>query len=149
MRTSGNVTASKGSFKAPAFSRKKYADLLAKTVPAVIANDEEYDRMEAVFNGLIDKGEEYLSPEETRLFALLANLLEEYEERTLPALKTASPAEALRFLMEENELKQVDLEDVFGSQSAVSRALNGSRRIGIDRAKRLAKRFKVSAELFF
>jgi len=151
MKTNGNLTAkaaSKRDRAMRAFSAKKYGDLLAETVPGVIADDKEYDRLEEIFNGLIDKGEDMLSQEEGKLFELLANLLEEYETRTLPTLPAVSPAEALRFLIAENNLKQADLEDIFGSQSAVSRAMNGSRRIGVEHAKGLARKFNVSAELF-
>ncbi len=125
-----------------------YGKLLAETVPGVIGDEKEYDRIESIFNGLIDKGEENLSPEESRLFELLAKLLEEFEADGLEPLPDVSTADALRFLMDQNDLKQTDPEDVFGTQSAVSRELNGSRSISKTRAKRLAQRFKVSAELF-
>lgn len=125
-----------------------YGRLLADTVPGVIGDEKEYGRIESIFNGLIDKGEETLSPEESRLFELLAKLLEEFEADALEPLSDVSPADALRFLMDQNDLKQADLEDVFGTQSAVSRAISGSRSISKIQAKRLAQRFKVSAELF-
>jgi HTH-type transcriptional regulator/antitoxin HigA len=131
-----------------AYSTARYARLLAETVPGVIRDEREYERIEAIFDGLLDKGEDNLSPEEARLLELLAALLEDHEAAKLPPLKDVSPADALRFLMEENELKQADLTDVFGSQSAVSRALTGDRRISVDQAKGLARRFNVSAELF-
>lgn len=131
-----------------AFSAQKYGQLLADTLPRVVTDQEEFERLEAVALGLLKKGEENLSPEEDQLFGLITNLLEEYEVRTLSALKDVPPRETLRFLMDENGLKQADLEDVFGSQSAVSRALSGDRRISLDQAKRLAKRFSVSADLF-
>ncbi len=89
-----------------------------------------------------------MSPEETRLFALLANLMEDYEKRTLPPLEKSSEVETLRFLMRENNLKQMDLIDVFGTQSIVSEILNGKRSISKTHARRLAKRFSVSADLF-
>lgn len=131
-----------------AFSPRKYGKLLAETLPGNIADDEEYNRLEGVFQKLIRKGEDKLSPEEDRLFDLLADLLEQYEARTLPPLDSVAPADALRFLIDENDLKQADLEDIFGTQSAVSRAMRGERRITIDQAKGLAKRFNISAELF-
>src|SRR5262245_62006508 len=132
------------------FSQKVYGKLLADTVPGVIADDKEYGRIESIFNGLMDKGEDKLSPEETRLFALLAKLLEEYEANADFDWdeKETTPAEALHALMEYNDLKQADLVDIFGSQPAVSRALNGTRKIGIEQAKGLAARFKVSVGLF-
>jgi HTH-type transcriptional regulator/antitoxin HigA len=130
------------------YSPEKYGKLLLKTLPGVISDDNEYDRIESVFNTLISKGEERMSAEEARLFELLANLLEDYERRTLPPLPDVAPADALRFLMDENELKQTDLSDVFGSQAVVSKVLNGKRTISKAQAKRLAARFRVSTDLF-
>ena len=48
---------------------------------------EEYDRTEAIFDKLMNKGQESLSPEESRLFALLANLLADYEKSVLYAIE--------------------------------------------------------------
>ena len=148
MRTSGKAIVNDRSAGRTGFSAKKYGRLLADALPRVVTNTQEYARLEEIANRLLNKGEEYLSAEEDQLLGLLTNLLEEYESRTLPRLRDISPAETLRFLMEENDLRQSDLEDIFGSQSAVSRALGGSRRIGIEHAKKLGRRFCVSAELF-
>ena len=112
------------------------------------SSDPEYERIEAVFNSLISKGEDQLTAEESRLFGLLANLLEDYERRTLEPLPDVEPSDALRFLMDENDLKQNDLSDVFGSQAVVSKVLNGKRTISKAQAKRLAARFRVSTDLF-
>lgn len=128
------------------FNNKKYGALLVSTLPRVIDSDEEYNRVEAIFNALIDK--ENRSPEEDKLFDLLANLLEDYEKRTLPALEKSTPLETIRFLMAENNLKQRDLVDIFSSQGIVSEVLRGKREINKRHAKLLAERFKVSAELF-
>jgi HTH-type transcriptional regulator / antitoxin HigA len=64
---------------------EKCGALLADTLPQVIQSDEEYDRLAEIFNHLMNKGEN-LSPEEDLLFDLLANLLEDFERRTLPPL---------------------------------------------------------------
>lgn len=130
------------------YDEKIYGQLLADTVPGVIVSTEEYQRIESIFNRLISKGEDELSPEETRLFALLANLLEEYEQRILPNLEKNSPAEILRYLINENGLKQAELTDVFGSQAVVSKVLSGNRTISKAQAKRLAVRFKMRADAF-
>lgn len=130
------------------YKAKTYGQLLAEAAPGVIGSAEEYERTEAIFNRLMDKGEDNLSPDESRLFELLAKLLEDYESRTLPPLADVSPADALRFLMEENDLRQSDLDDIFGSQTVVSKILHGKRSITKEQAKGLAKRFGVSVELF-
>lgn len=98
--------------------------------------------------GLMDKGEKRLSPEESKLFALLANLLEDYEAHSLPPLERTSPAETLSLLMEQNDLRQEDLADIFGSQGGVSKVITGKREISKAQAKRLAERFKVSTDAF-
>ena len=130
------------------YDPKAYGKLLAGTLPGVITSRKEYDRTESIFNGLLTKGEERLSPEESRLLALLANLLEDYERRTLKPEPLASPVDTLRFLIDQNALKQSDLEDVFGSQAAVSKVLNGHRGISKTQAKRLAERFNLSTDAF-
>ena len=142
---SGSPTANN---RVRAFDPGKYGRLLRQTLPGVISDLDEYDRIEAIFNSLITKGEERLSAEEFRLFGLLANLLEDYERRTRSPQDEVEPAEALRFLMSENDLKQTDLSDVFGSQAVVSKVLSGKRTISKAQAKRLAARFRVSTDLF-
>jgi len=130
------------------YSASSYGQLLAETLPGSIKDDNEYNRVEKIFNGLMKKGEGNLSPEEDRLFDLLADLMESYEAHTLPSLPQTTPANALRFLMEQNDLKQTDMIDIFGNQGNVSKVLQGQRRITIDQAKGLAQRFKVSPVLF-
>lgn len=130
------------------YNAKIYGQLLVDTVPGIIADDKEYERTESIFNGLMNKGEDNLSPEETRLFELMANLLEEYERRTLAPIEDTTPAETLRFLIQENKLRQTDLDDVFGSQAVVSKVLNGKRSISKAQAKRLAERFRMAADAF-
>ncbi len=127
------------------YNPRKYGTLLRAFLPGVIDSDAEYIRTEKVFNDLF---KENRSPEEDRLFNLLANLLEDYEKRTLPPLEKSSSVETLKFLMEENKLKQKDLVGVFSSQGIVSEVLNEKREISKKHAKLLADRFSVSVELF-
>jgi len=129
------------------YNPKIYGALLTQTLPGIIENEADYARLEAVFNDLMGKGEN-LSPEENRLFDLLANLLEDYERRTLPPLEKSSPLETLKFLIQENGLRQSDLRDVFGTQSVVSEVLNGKREITKNQAKSLARKFSLRLEAF-
>ncbi|MBX3265457.1 MAG: transcriptional regulator [Acidobacteria bacterium] len=131
-----------------AYNPKIYGSLLADTLPGIIESDKEYARVESVFNALISKGEAHLSPEETRLFGLLANLLEEYESRTLEPLPDLTPLELLASLMEVNSLRQADMTDVFGTQSVVSEVLAGKREITKRQAKALAEKFAMRVEAF-
>jgi HTH-type transcriptional regulator / antitoxin HigA len=76
----------------------------------------------------------------------VGNQIEVYEDEHLP-IPEGEPAEVLRFLMEQHDLKQSDLSDCM-PPSRVSEILNGRREISKDIAKKLAKRFKVSVEVF-
>jgi HTH-type transcriptional regulator/antitoxin HigA len=115
-------------------------------IPGVIDSLEEYNRIEEIFNRLMDK--ENLAPKEDKLFLLLQNLLEDYEKRTLPPLENSSPRETLKFLIEENKLRQSDLSEIFGTQSVVSEVLRGKREITKNQAKALAEKFSLRVEAF-
>jgi len=140
-------TSNQTSRSAKVFDFEFYKRLLTETVPKIIDSQEEYDRLEIKFENLLDKGE-LLSPEEDSLFDLLARLLQDYEKRTLPPLDSTSPAETLKFLMEQNNLKQTDMIEYFGSQGNVSQVLTGKRAISKGAAQKLSKQFKVSTDIF-
>lgn len=125
-----------------------YRSLLADALPGIIESDAEYERIEEIFDRLISVGEDKLSPEENRLFELLANLLEEYETRTLEPIPDLSPRELLSVLMRENNLKQTEMTEIFGTQSIVSEVLAGKREITKSQAKALAEKFEIKVEAF-
>jgi len=125
----------------------KYRRLLGEAAPVVIETEEEYRRMLARFEHLMDKDDAAISPEEGRLVKLLAMLLEEYEDRNIP-LPRYRPDKMLRHLLAEKELKQSDLWPVIGSKSRVSEIIKGNRSISKSQAKKLAAFFHVPVELF-
>lgn len=127
------------------YNPKKYGEMLSDILPSVIDSREEYDRIEEIFNRLFKDNR---SPEEDRLFDLLANLLEDYERRTLPPLSKSSPIEKLRFLLEENNLKQKDLSAILGTESVVSEILSGKRKITLKTARKLSDFFSLPVEVF-
>jgi HTH-type transcriptional regulator/antitoxin HigA len=140
------VTAKPRSRARQQFDERKYGRLLARTVPSVIRNDAECRRAEAEIAKLLRKGAN-LTPEEERLLDLLSALVERYEDETedFPA---SPPHRILQFLMEQNDLQQVDLVKIFGSSGRVSEVVNGKRGISKTQAKTLGEFFKVSPELF-
>lgn len=130
-------------------NKTKYGMLLAETLPSIIETKEENERVLAVIEQLMKKGEGKLSPEETSLFRLLVRLSEDFEEKAYPQVGNSStPRDVLTFLMEQHGLKQKDLADVFSSSGTISQVLSGAREISKAQAKSLAARFYVSAELF-
>jgi len=128
------------------FDEKIYGNLLANTLPKVIETEAECLRVEKIVGELLKKGDR-LSPEEDELLDLLSDLIENYEDKVYP-IEDAPPNEILKFLMQENNLKQSDLLHVFGSSGITSEVVGGKRSISKEQAKKLAKHFKVSVELF-
>jgi HTH-type transcriptional regulator/antitoxin HigA len=124
----------------------EYAHLLAEALPHVIHTEAENERCTAVLETLLRKDD--LTAEEDRLRELLTMLIEEFEQREY-ALPAAAPVEILRYLMDSNGLRQIDLLDVFGSASVASEVLSGKRELSKAHIARLSARFHVSAALFF
>jgi HTH-type transcriptional regulator/antitoxin HigA len=79
---------------------------------------------------------------------LLTLLIERYEEANYP-VPDASPAEVLRFLLEQHGLKQRDLAADLGGESVVSEVLSGKRRLNAAQIEKMSKRFHVSPAVFF
>jgi len=73
----------------------------------------------------------------------VGQLVEDYEDQHHP-IPEAEPREALRLLMEQNDLKQTDLADEIGVQSVVSEILSRKREINARQAKALATRFGLA-----
>lgn len=127
----------------------KYAEILATALPRKIETEAENERVLKIIENLMSKGENNLSPEEETLLVLLAELVEDFEEKAYPEVGTSStPRDVLALLMDQQGLKQKDLIDIFSSSGTISQVLNGAREISKTQAKALAARFKVSAELF-
>ncbi|MGH9906466.1 MAG: helix-turn-helix domain-containing protein [Pyrinomonadaceae bacterium] len=124
----------------------RYKRLLSQTMPVVIETEEENDRMLAIVERLMEKGED-LSPEEEKLLKLLAKLIEDFEQRYYRP-EEATPLEVLQHLMESREVKQSQLWKLFGSKGIASEVLSGKRGISKTHARALAGYFHVPVELF-
>ena len=112
-----------------------------------IRNEKQYRNMVAIADRLIDEiGGNERHPLST-LLEVVATLIEQYESESAP-FEAAEPRAVLGLLMEQHNLKQVDLAKEIGSQGVVSEILNGKREINARQAKALAQRFGVSAAVF-
>lgn len=129
-----------------AIDPRRYARLLAKTLPRVIDTEREHERLLAEAEALMDKGDRRTA-EEDALLELIVSLIEGYETKH-HALPDASPREILLYLMEKRRLRQADLLGVFKSRGYVSDVVNGKRAISKRHAKQLAEFFGVPAEVF-
>jgi HTH-type transcriptional regulator/antitoxin HigA len=130
-----------------AVDTKEYARLLTRTLPAPIETEEDYKRLLAQAEKLMEREENDLSPGEGKLLELLVILIERYEARRYPP-RGVSPHDMLHHLMEARELTHKDVWQLFGSKGIASEVLNGKRAISKAQAKKLADFFHVSAALF-
>lgn len=128
------------------FNPTRYKRLLAAAMPVPIESEDENERMLAVVERLMAKGDN-MSAEEEALLRLLSALIEDFEENHYrPA--DATPLEVLRHLMDARGERQSDLWELFGSKGVASEVLSGKRAISKAHARRLAEHFNVSADLF-
>jgi HTH-type transcriptional regulator / antitoxin HigA len=81
------------------------------------------------------------------LLDIVSLFVHDYEGRD-SEFPNSKPHAALRFFMEQHNLRQSDLANIFGSHSNVRDVLNGKREIDTSRARTLASRFHVSAAVF-
>lgn len=125
-----------------------YGDLLVEVSPGAIETEEENERALAIIDRLMSKGEDDLSPEEDRLLRMLAVLVEDFEQKAYPIGEVSNPRVALQELMQEHQLKQTDMLEIFGSQGVVSQVLNGKREISKAQARKLSERFRLPIDIF-
>jgi HTH-type transcriptional regulator/antitoxin HigA len=77
----------------------------------------------------------------------LTDLVEVYES-TRVAIPPTSGVAALRYLMDENGLKQSDLAPFFGTPSIISEVLSGKRRLALAHMEKLAAHFGLPISVF-
>lgn len=108
-----------------------------------IKNEKDYEEalksMEAVF----DEAESFLAD----YAETLSILIEHYEEEHFP-MEEAKSLEVIKFLMEQNSLKQKDLVGILGGKSTVSEILNGKRPLNLNHIRMLADQFHVKPATF-
>jgi len=125
----------------------EYKKIAGAEPPKAIHNAQEHRRWRQVLDRLMAKPEQELSAAEARYGETGAVLIEDYEKKRY-RLRAATPLEVLHELMAANGLKRKDLQDVFGSEAAVSYALNGKRPLNVAQIRRLAAKFRVSVAVF-
>jgi len=127
-------------------ANKEYRKIRDATPLGVLRSKREYQKAVQTLDDILDE----IGEDETHPLAELADTLsvfiENYENTHLD-IPQASPAEVLKFLMEEHGLKQTDLVEI-GSQGVVSEILAGKREINTRQIKKLSERFGVSPAVF-
>ncbi|MBC8459186.1 MAG: helix-turn-helix domain-containing protein [Deltaproteobacteria bacterium] len=109
----------------------------------VIKNNKEYEMALKSMEDIFDETESPLA----EYAETLTILIEHYEEEHFP-VKNAQGVDIVKFLMEQNGLKQKDLVGVLGGKSTVSEILNGKRPINLNHIRILADKFHVKPATF-
>jgi HTH-type transcriptional regulator/antitoxin HigA len=79
------------------------------------------------------------------LLDVLVTLVEAYERKTYP-MDLPDPVEAIKFYMEQNEMKPKDLEPVIGRINHIYEVLNHTRPLTLKMIRNLHGQFGIPAE---
>ena len=124
----------------PALDHSKYTGLYPLRV---IRNENDYvealNSMEMVFDETDGEPGEY---------AETLTILIEYYESQHAHISDCTGVDALKFLMEQNHLRQKDLVGVLGGKSTVSEILNNKRPLNIKHLNALSAKFNVNPATF-
>ena len=106
----------------------------------------DYEHLVLALDYVLDAGGADEKSPLASLAGYLGALVSEYESAHSP-LKEMSVPELLRELMEQHGLTQSQLPEI-GPQSVVSAILAGKRQLNVRQIARLARRFKLPADVF-
>src|SRR5215213_4714294 len=109
----------------------------------VIKNEKEHETALAEISSLIDRDPDPGTPEADRL-ELLTLLAENFESEAFPK-RVPEPLEAIRFRMEQQDLKQKDLVPYIGSPSKVSEVMSGKRPLTLSMMRALHSHLAIPA----
>ena len=118
----------------------------AATDISPIRDEGHYARMTKILESLLDEAGADESHPIMGLIDIVADLIDYYESELHP-LPPTNGVDALKFLMEQHDLKQTDLHET-GSQGVVSEILTGKRELNVRQVRALSERFGVSTATF-
>jgi HTH-type transcriptional regulator / antitoxin HigA len=108
----------------------------------VIKTEKDYQqslkRLEVIFDAPID------SPEGDEA-EILSILIEKYEDKHYP-IGLPDPIEAIKFRMEQMDMKKSDLAEIIGYKSRVSEIFSKKRKLTLDMIRKLHDRLKIPYE---
>ena len=102
----------------------------------IIKTEQDYQEALKLDEELMNRDPNPDSTEGEQL-SLLSTLIQDYETRTLPE-SFPDPIEAIKFRMEQANLKPTDLIPYIGSRSRVSEILSGKRQLTLDMVRALS-----------
>jgi HTH-type transcriptional regulator/antitoxin HigA len=98
-------------------------------------------RIDALFHAGVKKG----TPKGNELEVLLL-LIEKYEEEHY-TVDAPDPVEAIKFRMEQMDLKPKDLEPIIGNKSLVSKILNKKRSLSLSMIRNIHEKLHIPTDI--
>jgi HTH-type transcriptional regulator/antitoxin HigA len=109
-----------------------------------IRNEEEYDEALREIEPFFDSEPEPDTPEGNH-FEILAMLIEDYEAKHWP-VDAPDPVEAIKYRMEQSELKPKDLAPMIGNMNRVYEILGHKRPLTLRMIRRLNRELHIPAQ---
>ncbi len=111
----------------------------------VIKIRQDYEEALKLIEVLISRDPDPDSAEGEQI-SLLSTLIQDYETRTFPEI-LPDPIEAIKFRMEQADLKPIDLIPYIGSRSRVSEILSGKRQLTLEMVRALESGLGIPAKV--
>jgi HTH-type transcriptional regulator/antitoxin HigA len=126
-----------------------YAELVRSVyMPRAIHDDVEYDNVAEILD-LLAVHVDRLNKDQQDFLDTLTALVADYDRSQKPLRAShMTGLEALKFLLEENDMTGSDLGRLLGHRTMGSAILRGQRHLTVAQIQKLASRFKVDASLF-
>ena len=109
--------------------------------PKIIRTEKDHQAALKHIESLMDATPGSPEEEELELWSLL---VEEYEEGRFP-IDTPDPVEAIKFRMEQEGLRQVDLQKILPHKSKISEVLNRKRSLSLNMIRSLTQGLNIPA----
>ncbi|HWY35631.1 MAG TPA: hypothetical protein VNX68_13375 [Nitrosopumilaceae archaeon] len=114
-----------------------------KTNFRVIETKKEYEAALKKFHTLFHSKSGSEAEKEAKLWALL---IEDYESKHIP-IPEPDPVEAIKFMMEQNQMNLNDLAGILGNKGNISKVLNRKRKLSLEMIRNLSKYLHIPADI--
>jgi HTH-type transcriptional regulator / antitoxin HigA len=113
----------------------------------LIKSEQEYDELMVEILSLAKKNPQENSPEFEKL-TILSMLIEEYDRKHFVKLD-AAPVDAIKFRMEQQGLRPVDMKEYFGSTGRFYDVMNKKRNLSLAMIRKLHSGLDIAYENLF
>jgi len=123
-----------------------YMTLISRVPLKPIKNDDQHEHAVEIIGELMGRKLDSGASDYLDTLILLVNKYE--DENHTPTGVDLSPQEALKAIMNANDISQAQMGKIIGSESAVSMFLKGERGLSKAHIKAIVARFRVDASVF-